>query len=237
MNMKKLVGVVGMLMSSLFLSAKAEIIPGTKLSINFESANIVGSGRHLNMQRVPVINIDTGNITLYDASFKFTFLPEEGLIFEQITSASVSPPTSIANITPGIYSADASACYILEGPTAVNSSRSIYTIRGYQGEAPCTRPINFFTAQIISGTASGHPDIGTRDIVPNLTDTYVYGFVASSASNCCGHITVNFNSNELIGVRQSGNQLIIGLFSEEGNDFVDPRETAILTKIVTTQPD
>lgn len=232
MNVNKIVWSTGIMLCAVFMSVEAEIIPGTNLSVNFESANIVGSGRHLNMQRVPVIDINTGNMTLYDASFKFTFLPNEGLVFEQITSASVSPPTSITNITPGIYSADASACYILEGPTMINSSRSIYTIRGYQGEAPCTRPINFFTAQIVSGAVSGHPDIGNRDIVPNLKDSYVYGYVASEASNCCGHITQDFDTNELIGIRQSGDQLIIGLFSDNGADFIDPVKTAILTRVL-----
>lgn len=114
----------------------------------------------------------------------------------------------------------------------INSTRSIYTIRGYTGEAPCTSSINFFTAQIVSGVADGHPDIGNRDIVPNLKDSYVYGFVASDASKCCGHITFDFNTNELIGIRQSGDQLIIGLFSDDGADFIDPVKTAILTKVL-----
>ena len=63
---------------------------------------------------------------------------------------------------------------------------------------------------------------------------------------CCNVLRKNFNheintewdQNELIGVRQSGDQSNIGLFSEGGdnndipNDFKDPRETVILTKIV-----
>lgn len=72
--------------------------------------------------------------------------------------------------------------------------------------------------------------------MPNLKESYVYGFVANKASFNTDPINSGWGQNELIGVRQSGNQLIIGLFSEGvdnngvPNDFIDPRETVILTK-------
>jgi len=236
--MKQIVVLLSIAISSALLPVSAEIIPGTNLSVNFESGHILGSGRHLNMQRVPVIDIDTGNVTFYDASFKFTFTPEQGLIFEQITSAAISPPVSVANIVPGIYKSQGGYCYILEGPTALSTNRSIYTIRGYTDDNSCRRSQDSFTAQIASGSANGHPDIGDREIVPNLKDSYVYGFVANAAAWSGSYvINSNWQRNELIGVRQGGEQLIIGLFSEGvdnndvPNDFKDPRETAILTKV------
>ena len=238
MNKKQIFSLLTITISSVFLPASAEVIPGTNLSVNFESAHIVGSGRHLNMQRVPVIDIDTGVTTLFDASFKFTFNPTEGLIFDQITSAAVSPPIAVANIISGIYSTQGGFCYILEGPTALDTSRSLYTFRGYKDENICRFSLDGFTAQIVSGSANGHPDIGGREIVPNLQDNYVYGFIANKATFSTSFpINLNWEQNELIGVRQSGDQLIIGLFSEgvdnndSPNDFKDPRETAILTKV------
>ena len=92
MNIKQAIALFNLTVSSALLPVTAEVLPGTTLSVNFESANIVGSGRHLNMQRVPVVDINTDITTLYDASFKFTFLPDQELLFEQITSAAVSPP-------------------------------------------------------------------------------------------------------------------------------------------------
>lgn len=220
--------------------AAAEVVPGTSLSVNFESANVVGTGRNINMRRVPVTDIDTGNTTFHDASFRFTFSPGAGFTFEQIQSVAISPPVAeAANIIPGIYRTQAGTCYILEGPTILNVNRSLYTIRGVNSTSSlgCNDALDQFAAQIVSGTATDHPDIGNREIAPNLPNTYVYGFISADAS--FGQIIgLEWDQNELIGLRQSGNQLIIGLFSEgediNGNiiDFIDPRITAILTNVI-----
>ena len=238
MNKQQIIASLGLAVSSAMLSVSAEVIPGSTLSVHFESAQMVGSGRHLNMTRVPVINIDTGETTLYDASFKFTFSPTQGFIFEQISSAAISPPISAANIVPGVYFSQKGYCYKLEGPTSLGSNRSIYTFRAVFDEGCNANTAGNFTAQIASGAAAGHPDIGEREIVPNLKDTYVYGVVANGEVDNRPEVNADWNANELIGVRQSGDQLIIGLFSEGvdnnglPNDFKDPRATVILTKFV-----
>ncbi len=239
MNKKQIFGLLGLMASSAIVPAIAEVIPGTTLSVHFESGQVVGSGRHLNMTQIPVINIDTGERTLYDAAFKFTFDPGEGFIFEQITSVAISPPVSVANIVPGVYKSQSGRCFLLEGPSQLNANRSMYTLRGAVQNEVTNCPTNGggFTAQIISGAATNHPDIGDRDIVSNLQDTYVYGVIAN-AQTVNLEINGNWDQNELIGIRQSGDQLIVGLFSDGvdnndvPNDFKDPRETVILTKVV-----
>lgn len=225
--------------SLLSVNVFAEVVPGTTFSINFESANVVGSGRNINMHRVPVTDIDTGQTTLFDVAFKFTFSPDAGLIFEQISSVTPSQPISVANIVPGLYMTQNNRCYLLEGPSLLNQNRSLYTIRGVGGDASAScRQVDSFTATIISGSATGHPDIGSREIVPNLSETFVYGVISGSGTFRGAIINNEWQQNEIIGVRQSGDQLIIGLFSEgidaSGTpvDFKDPRESAILTKIV-----
>lgn len=237
MNKKQIFSFLGLMASSVLLPASAEVIPGTELSINFESGHIVGSGRHLNMTRVPVIDIDTGKTTFYDASFKFTLDPQDGLIFEQITSAAVSPPIAVANIIPGVYSSQKGYCYILEGPTALGSSRSVYTFRSILVDGCNANSSRAFSAQIVSGLAAGHPDVGERDIVSNLKDDYVYGYIATGSTDGRPEVDTAWEQNELLGVRQSGNQLIVGLFSDGVDtndlpiDFSRPRETVILTKV------
>ena len=109
--------------------------------------------------------------------------PQDGLIFEQITSATVSPPISVANIIPGVYSSQKGYCYILEGPTALNSNRSVYTIRSILVDGCNANSSRAFSAQIVSGLAVNHPDIGERDIVSNLKDDYVYGYIANGATD------------------------------------------------------
>jgi hypothetical protein len=212
----------------------AEVIPGTNLSVHFESGNVVGSGRNINMHRVPVVDVNTGQTTLFDVAFRFTFNPTDGFVFEQISSVTPSPPVPVTNITPGLYRTQQGVCYLLEGPSMIDANRSLYTIRGVNRDfsANCGSNVDRFTASIASGSVAGHPDIGNREIVSSLVDNYVYG-VVSGTSVLGGHIiNPNWEQNELIGLRQSGDQLIIGLFSENGADFKDPVETAILTKVV-----
>lgn len=237
MNKKQIFALLGLLTSSALLPASAEVIPGTDLSVFFGSGHIVGSGRHLNMSRVPVVDINTGQTTFYDASFKFTLDPQDGLIFEQITSAIVSPPIAVANIIPGIYSTQKGYCFSLEGPTALDSNRSVYTFRAVVVDGCNANSSRTFAAQIASGLAAGHPDIGDRDIVPNLMNDYVYGYIATGSTDGRPEINTAWGQNELLGVRQSGDQLIVGLFSEGvdtnglPNDFSRPKETVILTKV------
>ncbi|HEB78250.1 MAG TPA: hypothetical protein ENI90_06975 [Methylothermaceae bacterium] len=95
------------------------------------------------------------------------------------------------------------------------------------------------TAQIVSGAATGHPDIGQREIASFLSDQYVYGVISHGGDPLRNNadISRSWQENELIGLRQSGDKLIVGLFSEgvdnEGKpqDFKDPVETAILTRV------
>lgn len=219
------------------IGLSAEVIPGTNLSVHFESGNVVGSGRNINMHRVPVVDVNTGQTTLFDVVFRFTFNPADGFIFEQISSVTPSPPVPVTNITSGLYKSQGGICYLLEGPSMIDANRSLYTIRGVDRNfsANCGG-LDRFTASIASGPAVGHPDIGNREVVSSLVDNYVYGFISDNtdggATGGFSPINRNWQQNELIGLRQSGDQLIIGLFSENGADFKDPVETAILTKVV-----
>jgi hypothetical protein len=208
----------------------AEVIPGTDFSIDFHAGHVVGAGRNINMLRVPVTDINTGQTTLWDATFKFSFIPSQGFVFEEISSVSPSQPGSITDIVPGLYRTQQGRCLLLEGPTLLDGSRSLYTIRGVQEEG-CGSQDNF-SAQIVSGIASGHPDIGERDIVINLSDDWTYGFMADRASNSSGSTLQSFSQNHLVGIRQSGEQLILGRFSDGGADFKDPVQTLILTRLV-----
>ena len=66
----------------------------------------------------------------------------------------------------------------------------------------------------------------------SLTDNWIYRFMADRASNSSGFTLQPFFQNHLIGIRQSGEQLILGRFSDGGADFKDPVQTLILTKLV-----
>jgi len=215
--------------------AQSEIIPGTTVSVHFESTHIVGSGRSLNMHRVPVIDVNTGQTTYYDVSFDFTLNPEKGLIFEQMSSVAISPPLiSTTNLVSGRYQDGKGYCYDLETPTFFSDSRSLYIFKA----VGCTESENFsFTAQIISGPAVEHPGIGHRPIVAHLPDTYVYGIIATRPAHGAALIGYNWEAKEIIGLMQTGDNLTVALFTDgqdsddNWNDFSIPVETVILEKM------
>lgn len=83
-------------------SLSAEVVPGTDFSIDFHAGHVVGAGRNINMIRVPVTDVNTGQTTLWDATFKFSFIPNQGFVFEEISSVSPSQPGSITDVVPGL---------------------------------------------------------------------------------------------------------------------------------------
>ncbi len=211
--------------------AHSERVSGTNLSVHFESAQITGTGTDVKMHRVPVINLKTGKTTFYDAVFKFTFTPGVGLEFVRISSANVSPPLPASNLRTGIYKNIEGRCYRLAGPTELSNGRVLYTLSPVVDETiDCTRSV-MFSAQFVTGKPVGHPDIGGREIASSLTEDYVWGLVAT-AGICSGTPSCNWDTSELVGLRQNGEQLILALFSSyRGEDFTAPVDSTVLTRI------
>jgi hypothetical protein len=202
-------------------SATAEVITGTNLSINFESANIVGSGRYINIHRLPVMNTNDGNITHYDASLKFAFHNGE-LIFERISSAKISPPLNSLNYIPGTYKDTSGSEYTLQEPSYLSGGRLLYTLFK-----------SGFSLQFVSGSPVGNPDIAHREIINSLNDTYSYGLIIDQT--CCGVFGDTdklWLENQLIGVRQNNNNLQITLFTEGSEDFNYQIAGAVLTRVI-----
>lgn len=85
--------------------ALAETAQGTGLGINFESAQIIGSGNTIHIFRVPVKSESTGITNYYDATFKFTTDSDGTLSFENFRNIQRSPALSEAStiIVNGLY--------------------------------------------------------------------------------------------------------------------------------------
>jgi len=221
--------------------AQSEIIPGTTVSVHFESTHIVGSGRSLNMHRVPVMDVNTGQTTYFDVSFDFTLNPEKGLIFEQMSSVAISPPLMISttSLVVGVYRDVKGYCFELESPTFLSDSRSLYLFKAVKESiSGCQHNSNHtLTAQVISGAAVDHPGIGHRPIVKNLPDSYIYGIVSDKQDNPFSNINHYWKSGVIFGLMQLGNSLIVDRFTDgqdsqgNWNDFSIPVKTAILEKV------
>lgn len=206
--------------------ATAEVVQGTNLSVDFHAGHVVGAGRNINMLRVPVTDIVTGHTTYYDASFRFSFDPVDGFIFEQFSSVALSAPAATDNIRAGRYVDSSNWCYRIEGPSMMPGGRSLFSIRA--GGEGCSNNVGF-SASIVTGTAAGHPDIGSRDIVPHLNDSWTYGIVSvkGGSSGFGGSWPVN----GLIGVRQNGEQIVFALFNLNGGDTFEPQQSSVLARV------
>ncbi len=216
--------------------SNAEIITGTEVSVHFESANIIGSGRNINMHRVPIIDTSSGTTTYMDVSFKFTYDLSEGLIFEKISSINISPALSSSNLIPGEYYDEGGYHYSLSQPSSLSDGRLLYILRGIRdNQYSATNSIS-----VVTGEAEGHPDIGDREIVPSLSPTYIYGIITDETGGNGNFATTGkrWLENQLIGVRQAGETLSVTLFSEgyDSNnniqDYNSQRAAAVLYRVV-----
>jgi len=130
----------------------------------------------------------------------------------------------------GVYKNIEGRCYRLAGPTELSNGRALYTFSPVVDRTiDCPKDARF-SAQFVTGKPVGHPDIGSREIASSLTEDYVWGLVATedfcfgTPPNC------NWDTSELVGLRQNGEQLILALFSA-GPDFTAPVDSTVLTRI------
>jgi hypothetical protein len=228
MRKRFLTFITGVTVSLGMTIATAEVIPGTQREIELESAHLVGSGRMLNLFRVPITDINTGATIYYDMIVQFAVTPTGAFVFNTVSLQEVARPTGLNALIPGKYLDQRGYEYSLEGPSLVLNNRSTFTLRR----------LNYpFSAQIITGPAAGHPDVGGREIVPFLPNTYIYGKILDGSTSYTP-IDRDWNANELIGLRQQGNQLVVSLFSQgpdqEGasTDFAEPLVSVLLSRVV-----
>ena len=209
--------------------ASADVVPGTQSDVHFESSQLVGSGRDINALRLPVVDVKSGRVDYYDTRFRLSLV--DGAFVMKIIGASKSPAVlGFDNITPGVYQDTNSVCYALGGPTLLPDGRRLYTLAQTQADG-CYRYTETFRAQFVSGAAVGHPDIGGREIAGSLKSSWLYGYVATGGYLGSGGVNRTWLSNELVGMRQTGRQLILGDFTDSGQDSADTQKSAILTRI------
>jgi len=217
------------------MPAQSEI-PGSSPCVHFESTLSVGAGHTVNMHNVPVKDVN-GDTTYYDLSFGFTFSPENGVSFETISSPIISPPViSATSLVAGRYKDTKGYCYELAGPTFFSETRSLYHFKVVvDTNNGCPIPRNHgynLTAQLISGTAVGHPIIGHRAIVEHLQNTYIYGIIADAQNSNYPSIDKNWKSNEIIGLMRSSNGLIIARFTDDKDSKGNWKDSKFPVKMV-----
>lgn len=138
----------------------------------------------------------------------------------------LSPVTITTNLQPGEYVDPDGWCFELTNPFVYDETRAAYFIRS------CTENYTF-VMELISGPLEGHPQMGDRFTELDMPDNRIYGLITDQV-NFSGTPIHGWNEFEVFGIRQSGDLLILDLYSELGTfgagDRELPYDTVTLTK-------
>lgn len=217
LNNSVLFGITGLTLLST-ATVTAETIPSTDYNVHFESSNIVGTGRSINMHRVPVVSNSTGNTSFYDVSFKMSMDNNGQLTFDGFSQITSSNVTTIDSFIAGIYKRGSSK-YLVSGPSILSDGRKGWSIT-------LIEPSNSsFSASWITGSATGHPSIGTHSIAANLPRDYAFGSLGNNSFP-------SWSSGSIVAAQQVGNTLILSRFhNDSGVNEVMPSTSLNLRRM------
>ena len=213
--------------STLFATSyvSAETVPGSDFNVHFEASNIVGSGRSINIHRVPVVIDSTGETLFFDASFKLSLDSNKKLIFDSFTQITSPSINSVDNFVAGTYQDTVGNKYILSGPSVVGNGRAGWALSA-TGEG------GSFSASWVTGAAIGHPAIGNREITNELASGFAYGVQGVNNSGG-GSLQNNWREGLLIGAQQTGDTIVLSRFHETiGTDTITPSASINLNRVI-----
>jgi len=228
--MKKIIKktLISSLVSLTLLSASsvsAETVPGTDFNLHLESSNIIGSGRSINIHRVPVVIDSTGETLFFDASFKLSLDSDKQLIFDGFTQVTSPSINSVDNFVAGTYQDTVGNQYILSGPSVVGDGRTGWAISAI-GDG------GSFSASWITGAATEHPAIGSREIASELASGFAYGVQGVNNSGG-GSLQNNWREGFLIGAQQVGDAVVLSRFHEaNATDTATPTASINLNRVI-----
>jgi hypothetical protein len=201
------------------MAALAETVPGTDADVHFESANIVGTGRSINIHRVPVYRPGSTTPSYFDASFKLSMDSNGNLIFDSFQQVSSASFNSNENFIPGNY-ADSSGHKFTVSGGGISNGRLLWNIAGGKDNA--------FDVSWSTGSAIGNIFIGSLPIAAKLPEGQGYGVVGNSfLGPGAGY---DFGRGSIIGISQVGKTLILTNYRND-NDKLTSSITYVLTLV------
>jgi len=182
--------------------ASAESVPGTDFNVHFESSNIVGTGRSINMHRVPVVSESTGKTTYYDVSFKLSFDANNQLVFDGFSQTGSAAITASSNFIPGFYVSSGGTSVYEVAQGAEIQGRMLWSIVSTNGDT--------FNATWATGSAAENPLIKNESILTSLAEGLSYGILGSERFN------FPWSTGDIISASQTGNNLTITSHDSNG---------------------
>lgn len=186
----------------------AEEVPGTGLSLFFESANVSVQGRRVSLLKVPVVD-KNGSTSYINAEFVFTLDEENQLVFERIGTIAPVNPTNSFNFIQGTYEGMENGTYSVgingdsERPEGSLNSKTNYNYD--------------ISATWIGGPVEGHTLLSGVTNIEGLPfpEGYAYGrWGADHPSNEDFDSDNGWRDGYLIGVKQTGTNLAFFLFED-----------------------
>lgn len=165
-----------------------------------------GLDNKLNVSRVPVADA-AGNIRYYDVALAFTVDGAGKLTLNSTASkVTASPSLTVGSFRPGIYLGGSFTCeHVVGTPGVAGGGR----ITGSIAESNCSVTFN---ASWVSGPIVGHPNEAALRAAGITFQGYAWGVLGEVGDNW---LEQGWEPGDLVGVVQSGQQLIVHNF---GND-------------------
>jgi hypothetical protein len=202
------------LVAMLFVAMKVQAQPRAL----FQMGTPQGLNNQLGITRVPVID-GRGAVKYYDVTLVFTVDGAGKLALNSgATKIIASPNIAVGSFSPGIYRGGPDGCdHVVGAPGIVGGGR----ISGSIAMTNCNS-YSDLNASWVTGPIAGHPNEPTLRAAGITFQGYSWGIVGEAASSWAD---IGWNAGDIIGVIQSGRQLIIHNF---GNDNKEDR-TAVFT--------
>ena len=115
--------------SALFSTAAlAGNLEGTNLSVHMESAHFSGAGNNIAISRLPITNEDTGKVSYYDLTARFSVNASGDLVFDKVTSMSAVSFANANMLISGEYFDEVGCSWDVSQPAKDGNGSLIWTL-------------------------------------------------------------------------------------------------------------
>jgi len=183
----------------------------------FQSSVITGSNNRISVQRVPVTDVN-GKVTYQNVTIDFT-VSVTGTLLDKPALITAAPSLVTNGFVPGKYKDTKGNVYALSGPAVVpNTTRTAWSL--VLAAFPSSSTMPNFSVSWITGPIAGHPIESVLTFNKITSTAYSWGSMGTNNIGS-GQAFYNWRANSVIGANQAGNQLVLHLYYNTGNNAED----------------
>ncbi len=140
-----------------FGQAEPISLNGNVFNIDMQQAYIQGSGKAINVYKLPVTNVTTGQVQYYDLTLSFGLQADGSLGLAPLSAVRQTIPQVLQsqNFKTGQYKGADGTVFELTGPV-LEGGRNKYTLNSLTAGKS-------YTATVYTGLAKGNPAVDSRD--------------------------------------------------------------------------